>query len=119
MVNLKVKREGGKLYLYVNAKELHDMLDAVGATHTNDVYNDRPATVFAVVDAGRNQISTDSLLKREYPYKADLSRVYTEPPSIQNIRRLCESAHEQTRKVLEHYQPIDISIEIQKKVVKG
>lgn len=119
MVNLQVKREGGKLYLYVNAKELHDTLDAVGAQHDGRRYLDRPAASVAIAEPTRHQISTEVLLDRSsYPVKYNLSEVYREPPSIQNIRRLCESAHEQTRKVLEHYQPIDISIDIQKKVLK-
>lgn len=116
MIKLNVKREGGRLFLYVNASGLHSILDQIGVPSTAEMYNDRPRAAETVANRTTHTISTDALLRKQYPAKFDLSTVYTDPPpSIASLQRLTESAFEQTRKILEHYQPIDISVSIQKK----
>lgn len=117
MINLNLKREDGKLVLYVNAKELHDDLDAIGVSFTGDRYNNQPAASHSIADARTMTLSSNVLLTRKYPHKVDLTGVFPNPPSYNNLKKLCESAHDQTRKILEHYQPIDISVEIHKKLV--
>lgn len=117
MVKLKIKRESGRLFLYVDAAELHELLDSIGVTHTEGNYDDRPYCQYNVLNSACTSVSTNLLLVREYPHRVDLTRCFTDPPSVATLRRLCESAQDQTRKILEHYQPIDISIEIHKKVV--
>lgn len=118
MIDLNVKREGGRLYLYVNAKGLHDTLDRIGVPFSGEMYTDRPRATTAVCDRSSHVLSTETLLKRQYPAKYDLSAVYTEPTNSANLKRLVDSAFEQTRRILEHYQPIDIKVSIQKKVLK-
>lgn len=117
MIKLNVKREGGRVFLYVNAKGMHDVLDQIGVpTDGGILYKDRPRTTFMVADRVSNTLSTEVLLRKEYPAKFDLSTVYADPPpSFSSLQRLTESAFEQSRKILEHYQPIDISVSIQKK----
>lgn len=117
MINLNLKREDGRLVLYVNAKELHDDLDAIGVSYTGDRYNNQPAASHSIADARTMTLSSNVLLTRKYPHKVDLTGVFVNPPSYANLKKLCESAHDQTRKILEHYQPIDISVEIHKKLV--
>jgi hypothetical protein len=120
MIKLNVKREGGRLFLYVHAKGMHDILDSIGVPTAGEMYADRPRATTQVADRTTHIISTDALLRKEYPSKFDLTAVYgtEQPPSIANLQRLTESAFEQTRKILEHYQPIDISVSIQKKEIK-
>lgn len=142
MIKVGVKRVQGKLCLLVNAKEFHEQLDEIGCTHTNNKYNDAPATANSV-SSSTHQMSTNVLLLRDYkdvevveskkvgdavekntikvPVTAciDLSQVWSNPPSFDNLKKLCNSANDAARKILEHYQPIDISVEIHKKVVKS
>lgn len=116
MINIKVGRPNGKLTLFVDAKGLHDTLDSIGVEHDGTMYKDRPASSYSVAN-NSYVISTETLLRREYPAKFDLSAVYTNPPGFPKLKQLCESAYEQARKILEHYQPIDISVDIQKKIL--
>lgn len=116
MIKLNVKREGGRVYLLVNAKGMHDVLDAIGVPSVGGMYSDRPRAEHSVANRSTHTISTEALLRKEYPAKFDLSTVYTDPPpSFKSLQTLTESAFEQARKILEHYQPIDISVSIQKK----
>lgn len=119
MLKLNVKRESGRLYLYVDAKGLHDILDRLGVTSSGGMYDHRPRTNHAVADRANRMISTEVLLRKEYPAKYDLSSVFTEPPNIATLQQLTESGFEQTRKILEHYQPIDIAVSIQAKPPGG
>lgn len=118
MVKLQIKREAGRLYMYVDARGLHDILDAVGARTSGDMYLDRPNTSISVANS-TFRLSTETLLKKEYPVKYDLTAVYTTPPTLGNLQTLRDSGFEQVRKILEHYQPIDISLVVQKKLVGG
>lgn len=118
MVELKVKREGGRLWLYVNAKGLHDILDAigVGTSQMGTMYADRPRADVTIASRSNNVLSTEVFLRKEYPAKFDLSTVYVDPPpSVASLQRLTESARDQTRRILEHYQPIDITVSISRK----
>ncbi len=119
MVKLQIKREGGRLYMFVNAKGLHETLDAIGVPvdSGNNMYKDRPVAGYTVSSSAFT-LSTETLLKKEYPAKFDLSAVFSsQPPSLANLSKLRDSGYEQCRKILEHYQPIDISLDIQKKIV--
>lgn len=118
MIKARITRPQGRLTLEIDAKEFHETLDAIGVRHEDGMYQDRPDTGYAIADGARYVMSTNCLLKREYPAKFDLTGIWSNPPRFENLKVLCESAYAQARKILDHYQPIDISIEIQKKVVK-
>jgi hypothetical protein len=118
MITLNIKKENGRLYLYVNAKEFHDRLDQIGAPSNEAVYADRPRAAYAVCDRSTFTLSTDVLLNKSYPAKYDLSAIYTEPVNVTNLQKLLDSALDQAHKIQEHYQPIDIFVSIQKKVDK-
>lgn len=122
MMSIKIAREAGKLYLTVDASGLHETLDAIGCTTTTagavTRYNDRPYTTTAVLDAGNHTLSTDLLLTKG-TQRVDLSTLYTRPPTADQLKRLANSANEKARLILEHYQPIDIQVSIQKKVLAG
>lgn len=122
MINVSIKREKGQLMLFVDAKDFHEELDAIGCSYTNDsdgvgVYDHAPPVVAIVADS-RFQMSTNCLLRREYPAKFSLAGLWANIPTNAQLTALCESAYAAGRKILDHYQPIDISIEIQKKLVK-
>jgi hypothetical protein len=117
MISTKITREAGKLMLVINAKDFHDTLDSLGVAHDGTMYLHRPTAETAVANR-RFEISTDCLLKRQYPAKFELSGVWSTPPTNANLTALCGSALPAARKILDHYQPIDISIEIQKKIVR-
>lgn len=120
MVSVSVKREasnGSKLFLYINAQKLHDTLSALGVPKTGNRFENRPVSRTAIADASFN-LSTDVFLTAEYPAKYDLSQVFANPPSLSNLKRMCNSSFDAVRRILEHYQPIDISVEIQKKAVR-
>ena len=141
MIKVGIRRIAGKLHLLVDAKEFHEQLDEIGCTHTGTKYNDRPLAAGTV--AGSNFLmSTEVLLTRDpkvvevverkrvgeelkesvikIPTTSmfDLSAVWTTPPSFENLKKLCNSANDAARKILEHYQPVDICVEIHKKIVK-
>lgn len=117
MINVGIKREAGKLMLVVDAKEFHEELDKIGCVHSGGMYINRPASNIAVASS-RFEMSTECLLKREYPAKFDLSGIWSSIPTSGQLNQLCESAYAAGRKILDHYQPIDICITIQKKIIK-
>jgi hypothetical protein len=47
-----------------------------------------------------------------------LTRVFSVPPTFEQLKKLSNSAQEAARKILDHYVPIDICVEIQKKLIK-
>jgi hypothetical protein len=120
MVHVAVQRHaatGSKLYLHINATKLHETLAALGVPKVGNRFENRPTSRTAIADASFN-LSTEVFLVAEYPAKFDLSQVFTAPPSLSNLKRLCNSSFDAVRRILEHYQPIDISVEIQKKAVR-
>lgn len=117
MIKAAIQRDKGKLMLVIHAKDFHDTLDSIGCSYTNEMYDNRPAASVSIASS-RFEMSTECLLKREYPAKFDLSGIFSTPPRNEQLKQLCESAYQAGRKILDHYQPIDISIEIQKKIVK-
>lgn len=117
MIKTYIKREAGKLMLLVEAQDFHAELDKIGCTATNGVYDNRPPAGAGVAN-NQFEMSTECLLKKQYPAKFELSGIWITPPTTANLTTLCESAYQAARKILDHYQPIDISIEIQKKILK-
>lgn len=138
MIKTAIKRVGGKLMLLVDARDFQAELDKLGCQHDGSRYLDRPAAATQICDS-QFRMSTEVLLKREYrdveyfemvdgskvvrtmPVSAafDLSGQFASPPSFDNLKKICSTADAAARKILEHYQPIDIQIEIHKKVVRG
>lgn len=118
MVKVSFRRESGSLMMYVDARGLHETLDALGAVHENGQYINGPSTANSVLRTSVNKLSTAALLHREYPRAFNLSTIYSSPPTTAALRELGESAYEVSRRILEHYHPIDISVEIQKKVIR-
>lgn len=117
MIDVGIKREAGKLMLVVNAADFHSELDKIGCVHAGDKYLNGPSANSSVASS-RFEMSTKCLLKREYPAKFDLTGIWTTIPTTAQLNALCESAYAAGRKILDHYQPIDISIHIQKKILK-
>jgi hypothetical protein len=119
MAKISITREksSNKLVLSVDAKPLHDLLESIGvAIGADGNYKERPVASFSTVERG--VISTELLLRRQYPVNVNLSGVYPRPPTVQQLQELCGSAHAQIRTILQHYQPIDISVTISKRLVK-
>ena len=142
MIKVGIYRIDNRLKLLVNAKEFHSELDRIGVAKSNTEYLDQPHAT-ATIATSNFQLSPRTLLTRQYKdveilkvkkndsgeYSSekvsvpttgvfDLSGLWGTPPSFEQLKRLCASAEPVARKILEHYQPIDISIEIQKKVLK-
>lgn len=125
MIKLKFTRESGKLVLSVNATGLHETLDAIGCkTQTAGGvtrYESRPHAPTLVADTSGNTLSTEIFLVKPAEGKTEttynLSEVYNRPPSLDQLRRLANSANEKARAILEHYQPVDIQVSIQKKLI--
>lgn len=120
MVNIKFLRENGRLMLSVDSTGLHEILDSIGVQTEGSPlrYRDRPYAVDAVANVTSYTLSTETLLIKQYPVKFDLSALFSKPPNMEALTKLAQSSFEQVRKILEHYQPIDIQVEIQKKVLK-
>lgn len=141
VITVGIRRIAGKLSLLINAREFHNELDKIGVAHDGIKYLDQPTSAVTVATSGYT-MSPVMLLKRDYrevevvemkpaeggyakeskmvpvTATADLSQVFSTPPSFQNLKKLCDSAHDVARKIFEHYQPIDISVEIHKKILK-
>lgn len=117
MVNIKIKRSGGRVVMAVDAKGLHDVLDAIGVptVDSGERYADRPRADHSVLNRATSVLSTEVFLKRQYPATFDLSALFNDPPNPSVFQRIGDSAYDQVRKILEHYQPIDISVSITKK----
>lgn len=117
MVNIKIKRSGGRVVMAVDAKGLHDVLDAIGVPtiDSGERYADRPRADHSVLNRATSVLSTEVFLRRQYPATFDLSALFNDPPNPSVFQRIGDSAYDQVRKILEHYQPIDISVSITKK----
>lgn len=111
LVDIRITRskQDGKLTLEINAKPLHDLLDNMGAklVQSGGTYTDRPATSYPVI-SNDAKLSTDILLKREYPLQISLSSFFSRPPSVLKLKEMCESGHAAVRTILDHYRPVDI-----------
>jgi hypothetical protein len=118
LVEVGVKRDPNdfRIYLVVNAKPLHDILDKIGVPVQNGRYINRPAAGYAVMN-NVGHLSTEVFLRREYPVRVPLADVMTTPPTPLKLRESCSTAQAAIRQILEHYQPIDIQITIQKRVI--
>lgn len=117
MIKTRITREEGKLMLVVDAKEFHETLDSLGVAHDGEKYLHRPAADTSIANR-RFEMSTECLLTRKWPAKFELAGIWSTPPTNANLTALCASAIPAARKILDHYQPIDISIEIQKKIIR-
>ena len=117
LVDINIRREAGVLKMFVNAKELHNTLEVLGVKPVGPTFPNGPVSDYTVIDLRRNRISTDVLLRREYPATYSLSGIFLTPPTVAQLTKIAQSAVDVTREILEHYQPIDISVKIQPKVV--
>lgn len=120
MVTLDIKRgtvdgknHGSALMLIIDAKPLHDLLDLMGCEVSGDTYRNGPSFGGRVVDSADN-LAPGIFLRRVYPYKVNLSEVYSTPPTLSRLRHLAESANSAVQRILEHYRPIDIKVTIAK-----
>ena len=117
LVSVNIKRgEGSALTLYIDATELHAMLTRIGVPSDERGFLDKPGAAYGV-SSPDFKLSTDVLLRKQYPARIKLSEVFSTPPSYTQLKRLAESSTDAIRRILEHYQPIDISINISKKLV--
>lgn len=115
LVDIRVGRHEGRLTLEISAKPLHDLLDSMGAKTSGSMYTDRPSVSYTAV-SNSGKMSTELLLKREYPVRVALSGCFDRPPTHQQLKALCESGHQAVNTILSHYQPVDIRYTIVKVV---
>lgn len=115
-VGITRSKVNNALQLVINAKPLHDLLDTLGATVGRDgTYNNRPPAQDTVLR--NSELSTEVFLRREYPTTINLGPVFQSPPTMNRLKDLCNSAYPVIRKILTHYQPVDIQVTINKKVI--
>jgi hypothetical protein len=121
MVNISFKKKDGHTYMVVDARELQAILDSLGAVHRDGRYMDRPVFNNQVVDASTHKLSSEVFLIRPGANNSlpefDLTAVYNRPISKANLETLGESAEGVVRMILDHYQPVDITVDLRKKVV--
>ena len=118
LVRAKIVRDmaTSRLTLVIDAKPLHELLERMGVKTeggANGSFAGRPGARFSVASSDF-QVSTEVLLNRRYPASYSLSAIWTEPPTIPQLKKLGESIHTAVRKILEHYRPIDISFSLVK-----
>lgn len=114
-VSIKRDKQTNALTLQIDAKPFHDLLDSIGVINNGGTYISQPSAAFNVVR--ENELSTKLFLKREYPVVANLSAIWDTPPTIDRLEAICMSAQSVMRKILNHYQPIDIKVTIHKRMV--
>lgn len=116
LVSVNIKRVNGNLELHVNAQNLHTVLRGYGAVTRlidgKEKFENRPIPDFAgVISSGANKkISTEALLVAEYPAKFSLTNAWTGVPTLQNMQNLKASIKGALEKVLDHYQPVDFTL---------
>ncbi len=117
LVEVAVKRgkPDSRLVLTINAKELHSRLDEMGAPSDGDRYSDGPASTFRIVNG--DSLSTELFLKKEYPVTVNLTGIFSQPPTPERLKAICNSTYDVVRKILLHYQPIDIKVTLLKRPV--
>lgn len=115
LVRAKIVRDmsNARLTLVLDAKPLHDLLERMGVKHDGTSFAGRPGSRYTVASPDF-QVQTEALLTRRYPASFNLSGIWTEPPTIPQLKKLGESIHTAVRKILEHYRPIDISFNLVK-----
>lgn len=115
LVRAKIVRDmsNARLTLVLDAKPLHDLLERMGVKHDGASFAGRPGSRY-IVASPDFQVQTEALLTRRYPASFNLSGIWSEPPTIPQLKKLGESIHTAVRKILEHYRPIDISFNLVK-----
>lgn len=114
-VSITRNKQNSNLELVVNAKSLHDHLDQMGVRHSDAVYLSQPESSRVLTGSG---LSTSPFLRREYPVRIDLTGVFTSPPTRNRLVTLSRTAHDAIRRILEHYQPVDIKVSIHKRITE-
>lgn len=117
-VKLKFRRENGKAVLALDATELHNYLREIGVELNSEgtKFVGAPYSDYTDIDPRSHRITT-SLLLRLNPQTVDLSTVYSNPVTLNQLTALAESAGDVVRAVIDHYRPIEISVVIAGKKV--
>jgi hypothetical protein len=121
MVNISFFKKDGHTFMKVDARELQIILDGLGAVARDGRYMDRPVVNHQVVDPTTHKLSSEVFLVKPGANGAlpefDLTATYNRPISKANLETLGESAEGVVRMILDHYQPVDITVDLRKKVV--
>lgn len=115
--SIRRNKASGGLELCIDAKALHEHLDAIGIPKQSGEYLNGPYSGFGVVRD--NTLSAALFLKVpvSYPLVVNLSASFESPPPYARLLEICRSADGVVRRILTHYEPIDISFTISKSLV--
>lgn len=115
--SIRRNKTTGALELCIDAKALHEHLDAIGIPKQGGEYLNQPYSGFGVVR--ENSLSSNLFLKvpPQYPLVVNLSANFDLPPPYSRLLEICRSADAVVRRILTHYEPIDISFTIAKALV--
>lgn len=116
LVSVSIKKIKGVLSLIVDASELHKELTKIGVEKGDYGFLNGPREEHSVVNTAENRISTSVLLatRTSYPITYSLTDIFRAPPTIQMLTELATSAESTTRRILNHYMPIDIKMVVRK-----
>lgn len=117
--SIRRNKTTGALELCIDAKALHEHLDAIGIPKQGGEYLNPPYSGFGVVR--ENSLSSALFLRvppqSQYPLVVNLSANFDAPPPYSRLLEICRSADVVVRRILTHYEPIDISFTIAKALV--
>lgn len=115
--SLQIKRGAqGKMWLHVEAKELHDRLRAMGATvdPVTNTFMDGPQSSYDCTD--KVKLMSKVFLKCEYPASFPISDQWASgtPPTLDQLTAVCATGEATVKKILAHFQPVDIRLKIKR-----
>ncbi len=121
----KLTKERGKIILRLDCTGLHNYLEAIGvrSSASDGRYQDAPADRYDAVNPGTHKLLPKALCFRtKLPsgvwssvVDIDIMRQYSVPPTLDAIKLISESVGEARQAVIDHYQPVEISISITSK----
>ena len=126
LVDGKLVREKGKLYLRLDVSKLHDWLRHIGVEidAANKRFTGAPGSRAEIIDTTEHVISPKALCSTAYKVDTntnqptpgllefDLMRNYSTPPTNEALDVIAASVRDAAYAVVAHYQPVEITISV-------
>jgi hypothetical protein len=114
LVDVRIQRgTDNVLVLKIDARNLHKELELWGVSSDETDYLNGPQSTTRVIGGNNNRVTTYALLKKGI-VTANLSRLFSTPPTRAVLLDIANSVQEAVNLIRDHYQPIDICVSVVK-----
>lgn len=114
LVDVRIQRgTDNVLVLKIDARNLHKELELWGVSSDETDYLNGPQSTTRIIASNNNRVTTYALLKKGI-VTANLSRLFSTPPTRAVLLDIANSVQEAVNLIRDHYQPIDICVSVVK-----